>query len=167
MSGLWSRRNFLHLSVSAIALLAGCSVRGQNGKPLTKLFGEHPIAYQHKKVHLSVSQDTVQLGETFDFTVTNTSDARVTLGCGNPWTLQKQRGGQWHDVVWTSANSVTTCATPLDAGESQTDQVTLEQSALETETETVKEDLTPGKYRLLLLSTEPFLAKDFQVQESN
>lgn len=52
----------------------------------------------------------------------------------------------------------------LSAGESRIEQVTLKRSALETQTETVRNELKPGLYRFVLLGTDPFLAVDFRVK---
>jgi hypothetical protein len=164
MTRLWSRRSVLPLSVCGITALAGCSVMGSRREPMTQFYGGRSVAYQHERVRLSLSQKTIQVGASFEFTVANTSESSITLGCHNPWTLQKYRDGQWRDVVWTSANGKPACATVLDAGKTRTERVTLERSALETQTETVREDLTSGRYRVVLLSTDPFLAADFQVE---
>ena len=164
MGGHCSRRTLLSLSIGGLTALSGCSVTKSEQQPLTALFGGHSVAYDHDRVRLSLSTSTVQLTETFEFTVTNTSEAMVSLGCGNPWTVQKYRDERWRDLLVTSADGFGGCGTDLPPGESRTDQVTLSKAALETETETLNEDLTPGQYRLVLLSTDPFLAEEFRVR---
>ena len=99
-----------------------------------------------------------------EFQVTNTGRSSITLGCGNPWTIQKSVDGEWWDAVWTSAEGFDSCATPLPAGESTAENVTIPKAALETETEEVRVELSSGQYRLVLLSTDPYLAADFRVR---
>lgn len=168
-----SRRKFLQLSVGSGVVFSGCLVNGaefeptsRNPEPLTEHYGGHPVKYQHDGLRLSVASTDVQPGGTFRFEVENTSTSEITLGCGNPWTLQKFRDGEWRDVIWTTANGFPTCATPLPAGETRTEAVTVEREELASQTESVREDLTHGRYRVVLLSTEPFLAEEFRVRSA-
>lgn len=164
MSSPCSRRTLLTLSIGGLITLSGCSLFGSDEQSLTALFGGHSITYQHEQVRLALSTDTVQLGESFEYTVTNTSNSTFSLGCESPETIQKYRDDKWRDVVYTSAEGFGGCNTPLEAGSSYTEEVTLSESALETGKKVLKEDLTPGRYRLVLLSTEPYLAAEFRIQ---
>jgi len=166
MRGLCSRRTLLSLSIGGLTSLAGCSLVGSDEESLTSLFGGHGVVYQHEQVRLSLSTDTVPLGGTFEYTVTNTSNSTISLGCGSPETLQKFRDDEWRDVIFTSAEGFGGCGSSLAAGASHTEEVTLTESALESRTEVVKEDLEPGRYRLVLLFTEPYLAVEFRIQAS-
>jgi len=165
MRGPCSRRTVLSLSVGGFTALAGCSLFGSDEESLTSLFGDHGVVYQHEQVGLSLSTDTVALGGTFEYTATNTSDTSISLGCGSPWTLQTFRDDEWRDMIFTSAEGFGGCGSSLAAGASHTEEVTLTESALESRTEVVKEDLDPGRYRLVLLFTEPYLASEFRVQD--
>jgi len=162
--GPYSRRTVLSASVGGLTALAGCSLIGSDTEPLTALFGDHDVVYRHEQVTLSPASETVPLGETLEYTVTNTGDSAISLGCGDPETVQKFRDETWRDVVFTSADGFGGCGSSLDAGASHTDGVTLTESALESETEVVKESLEPGRYRLVLLFTEPYLAAEFHVR---
>jgi hypothetical protein len=166
MNRIWSRREVIYLSTSGAIALSGCLGGEKRSEPLVEHFGGKSIVYKHDRLRLSISSPVIQLGGTFKFTVKNTSDSDITLGCGNPWTLLKFRDDQWNDIIWTSAEGFASCATVLEAGKTRTEQVTLERSALETPTETVQGELTPGKYKLVLLSTDPFLGANFRVESA-
>ncbi|WP_368411876.1 immunoglobulin-like domain-containing protein [Haladaptatus halobius] len=174
MNRRWSRRTLLHLTGIAAVPLAGCSAvgRNKNGQPLTELydndlnvFGDS-ITYEHDQIRLSGPDQPVTLGDSVEFTITNTSTTEITLGCHNPWTLQQRANGRWREVLWTTSDGVPLCAFTLPPSKSYTEKVTLTHSALETlsETETVQYELTAGLYRFVILGTNPFLATDFHVQ---
>ena len=127
-----------------------------NYQPLTSHYGNKPIAYEHDQLRLQVLKETVHLDGAIKFEITNTSESVISLGCHNPWTIQQFVNGQWRDVVWTSAEGFPTCATVLSAGESRVERVTISKAALETQTEEVRLDLAPGRYRFVLLPTDPF-----------
>ncbi|WP_368411899.1 immunoglobulin-like domain-containing protein [Haladaptatus halobius] len=99
-----------------------------------------------------------------EFTVTNTSTTKVSLGCGIPWTLQQRTNGRWREVIWTASDGVPHCLTRLPPGKSFTEEVTLTRSAIETQNGTVKYDLTAGLDRFVLIGTDPFVATDFRFQ---
>jgi len=164
MRGLCSRRTLLSLSISGFTALAGCSLIGSDEESLTSLFGDRGVVYQHERVRLSLSTDTVMRGGTFEYTATNASNTTISLGCSSPETLQKYRDDEWHDVIFTSAEGFGGCGSSLDPGSSHTEELALTESALESRTEVVKEDLTPGRYRLVLLFTDPYLAAEFRIQ---
>lgn len=171
MDPQWTRRTVLSLSIGGIAGLAGCTglagyaAPEPQGEPVTEFYGGRPIEYHHDRLRLSLSKKAVRVGDSLQFAVTNTSESNVALGCHNPWTIQTFREEEWKDVVWTSANGFPSCSTVLEGGETRTERVTVDRAALETGTETVKEELTAGRYRLVLLSTDPFLAADFHLDQ--
>jgi hypothetical protein len=132
--------------------------------PLTNHYFSDTIAYEHNQLRLRSLNSAVQPGGTIKFEVTNTGDSSVTLGCKNPWTLQKRVDAQWRDVIWTSTEYYLTCATMLPAGESTTVKVTVSRPTLETQSEEVRLELSPGQYRFVLLSTDPYLAVDFRIR---
>jgi len=133
-------------------------------RPFTAYHGDKPVVYQHKQLRLRALSETVSPGGTIKFRIINVGDSSITLGCNNPWTIQKSVEGQWRDGIWTSAEGYNSCASPLLAGKSTTVSVTLSQAALETQTEEVRLELNPGQYRFVLLSTDPFLAANFRVR---
>ena len=63
---------------------------------------EEPITYKHD--HLQLSARAVVAGDTIEFTVTNTTMTEISLGCGNPWTLQQQKNGRWREMMWTTSD---------------------------------------------------------------
>ncbi|WP_423745120.1 immunoglobulin-like domain-containing protein (plasmid) [Haladaptatus sp. SPP-AMP-3] len=173
MDRQWSRRALLHLCGAAAASLGGCTAlgRSKNAQPLTEQYEEtlefeEPITYEHDQLQLSGPEKPVTLGETIEFTVTNTGTSEVSLGCQNPWTLQQRNDGRWREVIWTTSDAFLLCLTVLKPGDSLTEDVTLRRSALETQSEIVKYDLTPGLYRLVLLETDPYFAVNFRIKSS-
>ncbi|WP_266080705.1 immunoglobulin-like domain-containing protein [Haladaptatus caseinilyticus] len=177
MNRRWSRRKLLHLTGITAIPLAGCSALGRkkNGQPLTELYDNDldvlgdSITYEHDQIRLSGPDQPVALGDTVEFTITNTSATEITLGCHNPWTLQQQINGRWRELLWSTSDGVLLCASILPSGKSFTEKVTLTRSALETlsETKTVQYDLTTGLYRFVILGTNPFLATDFRVRSND
>ena len=172
MTPSWSRRATLGLVGAVVVPFAGWSVftlapsddSPEGFKPLTEHYGNHAVVYNHDQLQLSGPDAPAALGDTVVFTLTNTGNTDISLGCHNPWTLQTYIDGQWQDVMWTSADAFLTCSTILAADESRSERVTLARSALETETEKVHHELTPGRYRFVLLALTPFVAVEFQIQ---
>jgi hypothetical protein len=138
--------------------------QGKEYIPLTEHYFSDTVAYDHDQLRLSACDSAVQPGRTIKFKITNTGDSAITLGCHNPWTIQKRVNGQWRDVVWTSADAYLTCATVLPPGESTIEKATVSRAALAIEGEKVRLELNPGQYRFVLLSTDPYLAADFHVR---
>lgn len=138
--------------------------QGDQYTPLTDHYHSDTVVYNHDQLRLQACESAVKLGETLAFTITNTGDSSISLGCKNPTTLQKQVDGEWRDVVWTAADAYLTCVTMLQAGHSTSEAVTLTKDELESSTEEVRVELTPGQYRFVLLATDPYLAADFQVR---
>jgi hypothetical protein len=173
MARQWSRRALLHLCGTAAVSLGGCTAlgRNENAKPLTEKYEEtlefeEPITHEHDQLQLSGPEKPGTLGETIEFTVTNTGTTEVSLGCHNPWTLQRRNDGRWREVVWTTSDAFLLCLTVFEPGTSITEDVTLRRSALEMEGEIVKHDLTPGLYRFVLLETDPYFGVDFRIKPS-
>ncbi|WP_423744822.1 immunoglobulin-like domain-containing protein (plasmid) [Haladaptatus sp. SPP-AMP-3] len=172
MAQQWSRRAVLHLlGISAVSL-GGCTALGdsKNAQPLTEKYEEmlefeEPITYEHDHLQLSGPEQPVA-GDTIEFTVTNTSMTEISLGCGNPWTLQQQRNGRWREMMWTTSDVFNACLSVLKPGDSITENVTLRRSALETESEIVKHEFIPGLYRFVLLASDPFFTTNFRINPS-
>lgn len=139
--------------------------QGDQYTPLTDHYHSDTIVYDHDQLRLHACDSAVRPGETTTFTITNTGDSSITLGCHNPTTIQKQVDGEWRDVVWTAANAYLACATVLQAGHSTSEEVTVARDALKSSNKEVRIELTPGQYRFVLLATDPYLAADFHVRE--
>lgn len=155
--------------------LAGCSARGDSTRSQSPTLSEHygtkAVTYDHPQIQLTGPTPPVALGETVEFTLTNTSDSRVNLGCGNPWTLHRHTKGHWQDIIRTSADGFPLCLSSVSPGETRTEEVTLkrpdlEHSATRQGAETIREELRPGRYRFVLLATEPYTAVEFEVRST-
>lgn len=161
-----SRRAVLRGAPVGLGVLAGgCQSVGHPLNPSQSLTAHHgggPVASDHDQVRLRARRARVARGEAIGFDVANVGDAPVALGCGNPWTLHQRRDGRWRDVLRTSAVAHPQCATRLQPGESIVERVTIP-TTLANRPETVAFDLTPGRYRFVLLGTDPFLAADFRL----
>lgn len=170
-----NRRRFLGVAATvAVSSAVGCiggivgggdgrTALGEDYEPLTDYYFGESVVYNYKQLRLRAVDSPVSVGGVIKFRITNTSGSSVTLGCRNPWTIQKRVDGEWHDVVWTSADSYLTCATPLPAGESTIVNVTISEVALETQSREVPLELNPGQYRFVMLSPNPYLAVNFRV----
>lgn len=164
------RRTYLTSLLGSAAVLSGCSARGlrtDGGKDLESYQPDKEIVYDHDDLSLEVLQDTIHHKDEVEFRVSNTSQSQVTLGCDNPWALQKNTDGKWQHVTWTNQKYYDLCASLLPPGDSITETVTLSESKLETQASEVKAELTPGNYRFVVLGSSPFLAVDFEVQSED
>jgi hypothetical protein len=169
---IMDRRRFLGTAATVTSPFAAGCVRGGVGGliggdqyvPLIERHGGKAITYNHEQLRLRLGNSAVSVGGTIEFQVTNTTRSLIYLGCGNPWTIQKSVDGEWRDAIWTSAEGFGSCATPLPAGESTTENATISKAALESETEEVRVELSSGQYRLVLLSTDSYLAADFRIR---
>lgn len=121
------------------------------------------VVYDHDSLELRVRPETVRLGETAAFAVTNTDDSPQNLGCNNPWAIQRYSDGEWRHVAWTGKRYFQLCLTMLSPGGTHVERVTLSEPDLERRTNDVRTELRPGRYRLLVLGPSPFLAADFGV----
>ena len=166
------RRQFFGTAATVTSPFAAGCVRGGVGGliggdqyvPLIERHGGKAITYNHEQLRLRLGNSAVSVGGTIEFQVTNTTRSLIYLACGNPWTIQKSVDGEWRDAVWTSAEGFGSCATPLPAGESITENATISKAALESETEEVRVELSSGQYRLVLLSTDSYPAANFRVR---
>ena len=159
---LQSRRTLLRVIGLLAVPLAGCSTTGQ--PTLTKFHGNSSVVYTHDRIRLTGPENPVTLGQTAEFTITNTSSNNIGLRCGNPWTLHQQVDGGWRDIIVTSADGTCSGGSSLAAEESKTIEVEMETSELESRTETVQYELQAGTYRFVFLGTDPFVATDFVIQ---
>lgn len=158
------RRAYLSsLAVSSVAL-AGCSVLADSrDRSQPGYYGTETVVDGRDDLDIALREEPVRLGDTLEFEITNTGDTSVTLGCNNPWAIQKRSDGDWQHVTWTGERYYDMCSTSLSAGESRVERITLSVSELETQASEVKRELTPGEYRFLLVGTSPYVARSFDV----
>ncbi|UPV75419.1 hypothetical protein M0R89_04960 [Halorussus limi] len=158
------RRTYLaSIGVGAAALSGGIVLnRSENGSE--SLENENArVVYEHEDLRLETLRDSVRLGETIRFEVTNTSDSTVVLGCDNAWIVQTYSDGEWRDVTDTPRSHYQMCALELPPGESRVESATMSKERLETQTGDLLGELRPGRHRFVLLESSPRLAADFRI----
>lgn len=138
-------------------------VDGMQNESQPDYLGRERVAYEHDDLKLRILQETVRLGDTIEFEVTNTSDTEIGLGADNPWAIQQYADGEWQHVTWTSAKYHQFIGTVLFQGASLVESIELSKSGLEGQADEVPAELRPGRYRYLLLGPSPYLAVDFDV----
>jgi hypothetical protein len=156
------RRTYL-ASIGAGSVLSGGLVLAESGNETATREENEPIVYERENLLLQTLQDSVRLGETIKFEVTNTGDSTVVLGCNNPWIIQEYSDGEWHDVTDEPQGYTQMCALELPPGESRVESATMIKDKLEEQTGKLLEELHPGQYRFVLLKTVPQLAVNFQI----
>lgn len=161
------RRTYLvSLAVSSTAL-AGYNVLGKSPDDAQHEYrGQEKVVYERDDLKLSLRQETVRLGDTIEFEVTNTSDSDVVLGCQNPWAIQKQSENEWQHITWTKGKFYLLCLTGLSPDRSIEERITLTAAGLEKQASEVQGKLTPGTYRFVLIGPSPYLAHEFDVLEA-
>lgn len=141
---------------------------GSSEDPSGPAYRRHSsVAYEHDSLELRPGRETVELGETVAFEVTNTSDSSVSLACDNPWALQLETDDGWGHVAWTGGRYANLCALSLPSGDSHVERLTLSTSWLEEHVSADAARLRPGTYRFVLLGPSPFLATEFTVRDSS
>lgn len=160
------RRTYL-ASIGAGAALSGGMVleKSENSNTTTGEENER-IVYEHENLRLQTLQDSVSLGETIKFKVTNIGNSTVVLGCNNPWIIQEYSDDEWHNVTDKPQGYSQLCALELPPGESRVESATMLKDELEKQTGNLLEELHPGRYRFVLLKTDPQLAVDFHITSS-
>lgn len=161
------------LAGGSVALLGGVAgaVVGfeppsSGDEPRAAYQDEGEIVYDHDDLELRFEAESVHLGDTIAFEVINTGDSKVSLGCHNPWALQRYADGEWRHVTWTGSRYYQMCATELPAGESITERVTFSESSLENQASEVHGELQSGQYRFVLLGSAPFVAVGFPIRSA-
>ena len=158
------RRTYLASVGTSAAVLSGGLVLGEFEKgTVTPERENRRIVYEHEDLRLQTLQDSVRLGETIEFEVTNASDSTVVLGCDNAWIIQTHSDGEWQDVTDTPSSYYDLCAFELPPGESRVERATMSKSELEEQTGNLLKELRPGQHRFVLLTTVPRLAVDFRL----
>lgn len=158
------RRAFLGSVSASTAALAGCTTlqAPQNDSEVAYQVG-HTVAYDHDDLRLRLLKEEVHLGDAIAFEVTNTSNSKASLGCHNPWALQRQSANDWQHVTWTADRYYQMCLTLLSPGGSLVEEdIELSESGLEARANDVRGELRAGTYRFVLLGSSPNLAVDFE-----
>ena len=126
--------------------------------------GQESVAYERDDLRLEMLRGIVRRGETVTFELTNSGESWITLGCGNPWALQKRAAGGWRHVAWTGERYYQLCLSGIEPGETVTEHVPMSKSELDSEFGPVIIELAPGEYRFVLIGLEPYLATDFHLR---
>lgn len=160
------RRTYLASLALGSGGLVGWTALGRSTEDTQpEYYGQEPIVTERDDLSIGLRQETVRLGDTVTFEVTNTGDSSINLGCHNPWALQRKSNDDWRHVAWTSERFYRLCLTRLEPEGTTVEQVTLSRAALADQTSSVEGDLSPGRYRFLLVGTSPYLAIEFDVRE--
>ncbi len=161
-----NRRTYLLSGGATVATLAGFAAVGTLQDESQVEYQGKDIVYERDDLSLRLRQEPISLGDTGEFEVTNTGDSKITLGCNNPWAIQKQSDGDWQHVTWTGDRYYQMCATELSPGDSLVEGITLSKSGLERGSNEHSPELRPGQYRFLLLGSSPYLALEFELLDS-
>ncbi|WP_226013237.1 immunoglobulin-like domain-containing protein [Halomicrobium salinisoli] len=161
------RRTYLTSLALGSGGLVGWTVLGRlTDDTRPEYYGQEQIVDERDDLTISLREETVHLGDTVTFEVTNTGDSQLNLGCHNPWALQRKSNGDWGHVAWTSDRFHRLCLMRLEPDGTTVERVTLSRAALADQASTVEGDLSPGRYRFLLIGTSPYLALEFDVREA-
>lgn len=161
------RRTYLaSLGAGATALAGIATVYKSRAEPQPAYREDEQVVYEHDDLELRLLQDTVRLGDTVEFEVTNTGDSMTILGCNNPWAIQTRADDEWRHVTWTETRYYQMCALELSPGDSHVERVTLSESEFENHPEEDAAELRPGRHRFLVLGSSPHLAIDFDILDA-
>lgn len=161
------RRAYLSALTATTVGIAGCTAVGApTNESQPGYHREADVVYEREKLDLQLHDSPVRLGDTVEFRVTNTSASEVGLGCKNPWAIQQYSGDAWQHVTWTDDRFYRACLTVLRPGESLAERLTLSGAELEKRAAEMEGELTPGRYRFLLLGTSPYLALEYDIMDS-
>lgn len=159
-----NRRSLLASLGAGTVALSGCTALGYRPDDTGPgYYRAEPVAYNRADLSLSLSNDAVSLGDTIELETRNTGESKISLGCKNPWAIQYHTDGEWEHVTWTSNRVFQMCATILFPGGSHTQSFTLSESALAETASEVQLPLAEGTYRILLIGTSPYLARNFDI----
>lgn len=161
-----NRRTYISSLAAIIGVLSGRDVMGTSPDDSQPgYYGQESVVYEHDSIDLRLCHDLVRLGDSLEFEITNTGDSKISIGCNTPWALQKDVDGTWRHVTWTVGDFYNLCLTLLSPGSSLVESLTFSESELENQADDVHGELTPGKYRFLLIGMSPYVALDFDVLE--
>ncbi|MFC5970555.1 hypothetical protein ACFPYI_04350 [Halomarina salina] len=165
-----NRRRFLGATGGLLTALAGCTALGGDGPqghPMSAGYEDNPIVYSNGTLQLTGPDQPVRAGDHVEFTLRNVGDETIESGCGSSWTIQRNDGESWRELIYTTARGGAGCAAPLAPGESRTTRLTLDKAGIEDSIGgTLVEEFTSGQYRFVWLGTDPFLAVRFRIDAS-
>lgn len=129
---------------------------------------EGSTVYEHESLELRAPTDTVRPGESITFEVHHTGNSDdISLGCHIPWAIQKYEDEEWKHAVWTDERWNQMCATSIAPGETRSQMIPLSGSALADDHGVSESEagvtFAPGKYRFVLVHSNPRLAVNFSV----
>lgn len=158
------RRTYLAVVGSSVTALAGCTATNPlQTQPRPDYYGEQEIVYDHPSMTLTLLEEEVHLGDRITFRINNTGETTISLGCSNPWALQRQHDGDWTHITWTAAKYYQLCLTTLTPTETINHELVFSKSGLEKYATELAQPLRPGTYRFILLGPTPFVATQFRV----
>jgi len=157
------RRRRLLASLGAASALAGCATGYVADDVGPSYRNEAPVVYDRADIDISLRDGPPRLDGTVAFAITNTGEDGVSLGCKNPWALQRRDDGEWHHVTWTASRYPLLCLTSVGPGRTYTERVTLSEEWLTEQGMSVERPLTPGTYRYVVVGTSPYPALEFEL----
>jgi hypothetical protein len=170
-----------YLSAFALSMAsAGCLGRAGTADPTDhgngdmddtsqpEYLDEGSIVYEHEYLELRALTNAVRPGESITFEIHHTGDSEViSLGCHIPWAIQKYENKEWKHAVWTDERWHLLCATSISPGETLSRTIPLSASALADDQGVSESEadvtFTPGKYRFVLVHSNPPLAANFSM----
>lgn len=125
------------------------------------------IVYERENVLLTIKPDVVEQPEEITVEIQHTGNTgSIFLGCNIAWAVQKYVEGEWEHVAWTGSRYVDLCDTRIQPGQSKIETVQLSIPEMKDDpeiTDIAVDELSPGKYRFVLLGEKPFVAVNFDV----
>ena len=153
---------------AAVGTAVGIGPLATNPNSEPAYFKGESIVYEREPLQLRAPQDTVHRGDSITFEIHHTGESEnISLGCHIPWAIQSYEDRTWHHVVWTDQRWNQMCATSISPGDTLTITVPLSGTAL-ADNQGINEGeadvtFTPGKYRFILVHSNPPLAVNFRV----
>ena len=156
------------LGGSAVGTAVGIGPLASNTDSEPAYFEAGSIVYEREPLQLRAQTEAVRRGDSITFEGRHTGESEnISLGCNIPWAIQTHEDGTWKHVVWTDQRWYDMCATSIAPGDTLTTTVPLSGTAL-ADNHGISEGeadvtFTPGKYRFVLVHSNPPLAVNFRV----
>lgn len=124
------------------------------------------IVYEHEDLDLHTKTPSVRRGEAARFDLRNRSEEPIPVGCNLPWALQTESEDRWRHVTWTAGRYYDLCFQAIRGGDRLRIRIPMSTTDLEADRDVadLAVSLEPGRYRLVLVGTEPHLAADFEMR---